>query len=348
MKSLFRILIVLTFLGIVFYYSSTEPKPLKGPEREISEVENVEDIEYNSEMLQRPSSGISEYIGKSVKELISDFDEPDRIDQTPYDYEWWVYNQYETYVMFAVKENVITQVYTNSTAYDIAPYNMYMSADDIYRMTIVDGEISVEINDNVYLFSMNNEDMKYRILVQFEDLYAQLYIDSQYKKLIGIRFMDGESLVTNRAYEMQFVGENPIQMQNESTELTNKAYAEQLFELTNVFRLKEKLPTFAMSTTLSEIASVHSMEMFEGEFVSHNSPTKGSLKQRVSAYNLQFEDVDENIATGYFDAIEAIHSLLNSNQHRKFIYEEKFKEMGVGVHDLYYTQIFLNPKVIEQ
>ena len=32
MKSLFRILIVFTFLGIVFYYSSTEPKPLEDKE----------------------------------------------------------------------------------------------------------------------------------------------------------------------------------------------------------------------------------------------------------------------------------------------------------------------------
>ena len=344
MKVLFRILIVVTFLAIIFFYSSSDnSKPLEVTEPGITEIENVEEFEFNSESLQSPVAGLSTYIGKSAKVIMDDFKEPERIEQTPYNYEWWVYNQYETYIMFAVKDGVVTQVYTNSTAYDVAPYSMYMSADDIYRMTILNGEISVTLGNNMYLYTMSDYDTKYRILVQFEDVYAQLYIDEKQKKLMGIRFMDGETLVAHKPYEMQFIGELFEEPQLTFDAQTNDMNAMQLFELTNVFRIKEKLPTFAYSNSLSTLAQNHSEDMFEGQFVSHESPTNGSLKERVEQIGLIYEDIDENIATGFYDAIEAIHSLLNSDTHRKLIYDEDFTEIGVGVQERYYTQIFFYP-----
>jgi uncharacterized protein YkwD len=84
--------------------------------------------------------------------------------------------------------------------------------------------------------------------------------------------------------------------------------------------------------------------MLEGQFVSHNSPTFGTLKERVDTINLVYEDIGENIATGFYDAIEAMHSLLNSDNHRKLIYEEQYTEIGVGVAERYYTQIFFDPE----
>ena len=345
MKSLFRILIVVTCLGIVFFYSSSEnTKPLEIPEPEITVVDNVEELEFNNESLQRPNSGLSTFIGQSVKTIVDEFNEPHRIEKTPYGYDWWIYNQYELYVMFGVKDGIVSQVYTNSTAYEVTPYTMYMSEDDIYRMTIMHGEISVEENGNIYIYTMSDYDLKHRILVQFDDIYAQLYIDAKQKKLMGIRFMDGATLVAHQPYEMQFVGElveNEVPVFDEAV---NQMNTQLLFELTNVFRLKEKIPILSYSNSLTQLAKSHSTDMLEGQFVSHNSPTFGTLKERVDTINLVYEDIGENIATGFYDAIEAMHSLLNSDNHRKLIYEEQYTEIGVGVAERYYTQIFFDPE----
>lgn len=345
MKSLFRFLIVATFLGIIIFYSSTDgTKPLEVKEIEVKEIENMDEMDFNNVSLQRPKSGISTYIGQSVEQVVKQFKQPHRINKTPYGYEWWIYNQYELYMMFGVKDGVVNQVYTNSTAYDIAPYTMYMSDDEIYRMTIIEGEITVELDDNIYLYTMNDYDLKYRMLVRFEDVYAQLYLDAKQKKLVGVRFMDGETVVAHQPYEMQFIGTlNEVEPLLFSEEV-NYANGQLFYELTNVFRLKEKMPAFKLSNSLSQFAKSHSRDMFEGQFVSHESPTHGSLKERAQQLELTYEEIDEIIATGFYDAIEAVHSLVNSEKHRDVLLNEKYTDIGVGVKERYYTQVLIEPK----
>lgn len=344
MKSLFRFLIVATGLGIVIYYSAADPsKPLEGPDIGVTEVEDIEELEFNNESLQKPTVGISTFIGEPVDKVVKQFKKPHRIEYTPYNYDWWIYNQYEMYIMFGVQDGLVKQVYTNSTAFDVSPYRIYMSDDDIFRMTIIGEEISVELEDSIYIYTMSDYDLKHRILVRFEDLYAQLYVDANSKKLSGIRFMDGETLVVHQPYEMQFVGEFNEEQQLSFNDEVNYSNAQILYELTNVFRLKEKQPIFNYSYSLSKLAQSHSEDMLKGQYVSSDSPSFGSLKDRASHFEIQYETIENNIASGYYDAIEAVHSLLNSNKHRNLIFDEKFSEIGVGVAERYYTQVFVEP-----
>ena len=345
MKSLFRFLIVATFLGIIVYYSSTDgTKPLELQEVEVKEIENMEELDFNNVSLQRPKTGLSTYVGQSVDAVVKQFKHPHRIENTPYGYEWWVYNQYELYMMFGVKDGVVNQVYTNSTAYDLTPYTMYMSEDEIYRMTIIEGEITVELGDNIYLYTMNDYDLKHRLIVRFEDLYAQLYLDAKQKKLVGVRFMDGETVVAHQPYELQFIGTLNEAQPLQFSEDVNYANEQMFYELTNVLRLKEKMPALKLSNSLSQLAKSHSRDMFKGQFVSHESPTYGSLKERAQRMQITYEEIDENIATGFYDAIEAVHSIINSDKHRDVLLNEKYTEIGVGVQERYYTQVLIEPK----
>lgn len=49
--------------------------------------------------------------------------------------------------------------------------------------------------------------MQTRLLVKFDGLYAQLYIDGETSELQGIRFTDSETLVLHQPYEMIYQGE---------------------------------------------------------------------------------------------------------------------------------------------
>ena len=51
--------------------------------------------------------------------------------------------------------------------------------------------------------------------------------------------------------------------------------------------------------------------------------------------------MNENLATDYFDAIEAMHGWLNSPEHRNVILNNKYTTVGSGVFLNYYTQILL-------
>ena len=243
MKTLFRILIVATCLGIVYYYSNVETSKidlLEGPTQITQPVSEVQSSTNNLNELPRPTNGISKFIGLSSDEILENYGKPSRIDPSSFNYEWWVYkNNYEI-LMVGISEGIVSQIYTNSINFDVSPYLIGQSLEDVYRRTIFEQEVTAEVDENLYVFAMNEQDMKNRILVKYEDLFAQLYIDTETNQLDGVRFIDGRTLVLHKPYEMQFVGE----LLEASTPSSfaqikiNRANGLQLTDLANSFRKK--------------------------------------------------------------------------------------------------------------
>lgn len=341
MKALFRILIVATVIGIVFYYwaADNEHAPLEGPNTVQQAIPSEQYINDYNEVLSRPATGISTIIGQPVETLVQSHGEPRRVDASAFGYEWWVYEQ----ARFGVEQGKVTQVYANSADVDVSPYKIGQSIEEIYRMTILDAEVSVTIGDNIYMFTMSEEDTKNRLLAKFETLYAQLYIDQEEGELAGIRFMDGKTLVLHQPYEMQFVGELIVKETPSSFQQfeINEASAEQFFELTNVYRKKYGIEQLVPSEQLNETAMAHSEDMFLQDFISHDSPTYGSLEKRLEKNSISYEEANENVAMAYYDAIETVHGLLNSPDHREVMLDAEYTHGGTGVYYDYYTQIFI-------
>ena len=348
MKALFRILIVATVIGIVFYYwaAGNEHVPLEGPNTVQQAIPSEQYINDYKEVLSRPAAGISTVIGQPVGMLIQSYGEPRRVDASAFGYEWWVYEQ----AMFGIEQGKVIQVYTNSADVDVSPYKIGQSIEEIYRMTILDAEVSVTIGDNIYMFTMSEEDTKNRLLAKFDTLYAQLYIDREEGELAGIRFTDGKTLVLHQPYEMQFVGEligkeTPSSFQQFEI---NEASAEQFFELTNVYREKYGVAQLLPSEQLNNTAMTHSEDMFLQDFVSHDSPTYGSLEKRLEANLVSYEEANENVAMAYYDAIETVHGLLNSSDHREIMLDDIYTHGGTGAYYDYYTQIFIKKSIQEE
>ncbi|WP_312019233.1 CAP-associated domain-containing protein [Bacillus cereus] len=44
---------------------------------------------------------------------------------------------------------------------------------------MIDYEVAATVGENIFIFSMSEEDMQTRLLVKFYGLYAQLYIDRE-------------------------------------------------------------------------------------------------------------------------------------------------------------------------
>lgn len=351
MKALFRILIIMTMLGIVLYYSNinNEHAPLEGPNVVQQAIPSEQHNDDYNETLSRPETGISTMIGQSTNSIIEKYGVPSRVDRSAFGYEWWIYNQ-TTPIMLGVAKDHVTQVYINAENIDITPYYIGQSVEDIYRMTIIDPEVSVTINDNIYMFTMSEEDTKNRLLVKFDTIYAQLYIDREQETLSGIRYMDGKTLVLHQPYEMQFVGEL-IEEEAPSSFLQfeiNSGGGKQLFDLTNTYRQKFGLEQLQSYDELNVVAIAHSEDMFLQNYISHESPTYGSLQQRLEASNILYEEADENIAMAYYDAIEAIHGLMNSPDHRAMMLKDHYTHMGTGVYYNYYTQIFTKQNLEKQ
>lgn len=346
MEALFRILIIVTFIAIVYYYAGpdvTKKEPLEGPNT-IQQPLSKKDYSLKIEDgLMRPEDGLSTYIDESIEVVLGTYGYPKRIDKTPFSYDWWIYDDDQGFIMFGVADEKIVQVYTNTNKYNVSPYEIGQSLDDIYRMTILESEVSVQMDENIYLFAMNDVDMQSRILVKFKDVFAQLYIDTVTGELAGIRFLNGKTLVEHKPYEMQFIGE----LIDTSTPSSfaqyeiHKAGAAQMFYLTNIFRKKYGVPILIGDAKLNELAMQKSETMFVQNMETQQPENEVSLKDLLTTAEIDYKSADENTATAYYDVIEVMHGWLNSKEHRKILLNDTYTHVGTGLFMNNYTEIFV-------
>ncbi len=349
MRNLLRILIVATFLGIIVYYTSVEEnisEPLKGPNSSNKAIPSTE-VEELSMYLPRPTEGMSTFIGKEADILVQQFGKPTRIDQSSFQYDWWIYIKDFEFLMFGVQDNIVTQVYTNSIRHNVAPYSIGQTIDEIYRMTIVESEIAVEVDDTIYMFLMDDLDLRTRLLVAFEDVFAQLYIEDETNKLIGIRYIDGETLVKHKPYEFQYIGEMKRHVVPSSfvQHTIDLGYASQIYNLVNEFRLLNDVPKLLRSQILNEVAMGHSEYMALKELTVGSDGEKIALESRLQEKNVKYKKMGENAAINYYDAIEVIHGWMNSKGHRETLLSEEYNISGTGVYLNNYTQVFIEKDI---
>ena len=349
MKALFRILIVcatIAFIGFMFFNTAKENEPLEGPNANSNIIPKTELEQPDVGAMSRPQSGMSTFIGQGTQMIVEQYGEPARKEPSSFGYEWWVYNtSVSTFFMLGVQNNIVTQVYIAGDKLDASPFKIGQKRDDIYRMTIIDYEVAANVGENIFIFSMSEEDMQTRLLVKFDGLFAQLYVDSETGELQGVRFTDSETLVLHQPYEMIYQGElvSPTPPSSFLQQEINEASARQLDDLINVTRAHHHLAPLELDEKLEEVAKLHSEDMKVQNFSGHESPTNGDLKKRLDAQGIVFNNANENLATAYFDAIEAMHGWQNSPEHRKVILNDKYSAVGSGVFLNYYTQIFMEP-----
>lgn len=121
----------------------------------------------------------------------------------------------------------------------------------------------------------------------------------------------------------------------------------------NEARAEEGLSPLAIDPRLREAARVHSKDMADHGFFSHDSPVKGRAKftDRIKAQGLKkFGSAGENIAAGPFSgsserASGFMEMWMESEGHRANILDSSFSYIGVGVYvtasgEVYATQEF--------
>lgn len=345
MKNLLRIMIFLSVILIVFFYFDTsieENEPLEAPVT--MDPLPADDLEEDPLEVDRPTEGISTYIGKPAETWLADYGTPARMEPSSFGYEWWVYSQsFSSYVMVGVKEGQVVQVYAAGTAVDASPYEIGQKLEDLYRFTIVENEITVKYGSSIYTFSLSGEDTKRRLLVRFEDVYAQLYIDEEDHALEAVRFMDAETLIRHQPYDMMYTGELlPITKPSSTLQIAiDEANAKQIIDLTNVYRLHHQKQALAVNPSVSSLAALHSQNTAKKNLASGEEVELESLDNRLTEAEIEFEGAAENTASQYYDAMEAVHGWINSENHRDAILSDRFNEIGVGAFGKYYTQILL-------
>ncbi|RIW27457.1 hypothetical protein D3H55_22895 [Bacillus salacetis] len=290
------------------------------------------------------AQGVASFINKSAEELVAQLGEPDRIDPSAYSYEWWIYHiSDQEYLQVGIERSKVVTIYAAGEDSDIKPFKIGQSIKEIYQNSSVESEIVVQVNGGTYRFELSEEDLYTRMLTMIGDVYAQLYLDQYTGELVSIRLFNKETLVEQRPYEMVYRGElmEEKEIPEERWEEISEGSELQILDITNIIRSNYDANPVEWDEQTALVAEEHSKDMFEEDYFSHESPTSGTLADRLENAGIPFGMAGENIAAQYADGPAAVHGWLNSEGHRKTLLEQDFTHIGVGVYRKYYTQNFI-------
>ncbi|WP_165967145.1 CAP domain-containing protein [Jeotgalibacillus sp. S-D1] len=347
MKVFLRIMVVLVTIFLIGFYSGPSIQENEILDNEFSDLSR-QDSKSNtppeiSDGLTRPKSGLSIYIGKSAESFTGDWGEPDRIDPGQFKLDWMIYNRGpEGYMQVALKNGVVRGIFAFGEGLDVSPYYIGQPIDEIYRFSMINSEIVVENNDNVYQFELSEQDLQTRLLIPFGDIFAQILVDEFTGKVLGIYYLDKETLIEQRPYELVYRGElPPLDLKEDYQREIDAANEQQIFDMTNVLRTQRGLNEMNWEEDVAKVARGHSENMYEDSFFANESPTEGTLADRLTEMGISFQEASENIASNYHHSFAVMHAWMNSSVHRETLLKEEFTHLGVGVYQLYFTQDFI-------
>ncbi|WP_252503707.1 CAP-associated domain-containing protein [Sporosarcina sp. Marseille-Q4943] len=346
MKVLWKIALLLCVLLALFYFMGSriqENEPLESPVKHGTAIPapNKEVVELTAGP-KRPETGLSTLVGKSSDRLVELIGEPDRIEPSAYGYEWWVYLE-DIQLMAGVEDGIVNQVFSADQEADVTPIPIGQNINEVFRFSIIESEVNVILDENIYTFTLNSQDLKDRILLKYEDLYAQVYVDAEDEVIEGVRFIDPKTLVIHQPYDMEFAGDLVVTNRPSSSVQmeVDRSMERQIIELTNMYREHHGLNPLENDYWLSLLAQNHSKDMALENYFSHESPSAGNLSQRLKSLGIEHKKAGENIAANYVDAIEAVHGWLNSPAHRSVLLDSDVTDIGTGAYGKYYTQVLI-------
>lgn len=295
-----------------------------------------------------PKKGIHTLMGKSRNEIIDSFGRPERIDESKYGYQWYIYGiNTESYMQIGIdKESQrVTTIYALGNKLTTAPFKVGEKSERIYEKVPVSDAVSFTYGGTSIDFELNEEDMMIRPLIKFGKEWVQLNFDHVTDRLAGVRYMSSAVLAEQHPYSMTYRGHLPAsqKLSNEEWDSVNQAEDREIFDISNILRKRFGKDPLAWSDPAQRAAYKHSREMFQKNYFSHDSRWSGDLKERLQDEQIMFQMAGENIAAKYPDAIAATFGWLNSVDHRKNLLNDSFTELGAGSYHNYYTQDFIRP-----
>lgn len=352
LRTLTRILFLSAiFLTIGFYVSINENNDsnILIKEEHTSEMKQTmsqdpDNFSNKKIVSEKPEEGLALLIGKNQAQLEKVLGAPARIDESLYGYQWYIYNQDpKNYVQVGVENKRVVTIYAIGQNLDIAPFEIGQPVEEIFNTHFIDTNINLEFNGNSYRFELNDTDLNLRPMVQLGNVFVQLYIDKFTGNLSSVRFLNAETLIKQRPYELVYSG-----VLIKASEPSEERYREieedteqEIFDLTNVLRARHKLNEIQWDENTAEAAFKHSMDMSESNDFSHTSKKFGDLETRLKTAQVVYQAAGENIAANYTDGPAVVEGWLNSKGHRESLFNKEYTHLGVGVYQKYYTQNFI-------
>lgn len=297
-----------------------------------------------SEGIEQPQQGVASLLGKDIDGLKKILGNPSRVDLSAYGFHWWIFNNDpDQYIQAGVLNDKVVTAYGIGPKVDVLPFKIGQPIEEIFSMNVIEPEVTFEYNGSSYKFELSEQDMNTRPVIKMGDYFVQLYIDKFTSSVSSIRYMDKETIIKQRPYEMVYRGtliEPPMLSEGDWVRI-EAGQEKQILDITNAIRSRHELQLLEWDEKTAEVAYAHSKDMAIEDYFSHESEKYGDLSERLKAAEILYEVAGENIAANYTDAPAVVEGWLNSESHREALLNEDFSHLGVGVYQKHYTQNFL-------
>lgn len=240
--------------------------------------------------------GSSIYLGESVKAVLKKLGAPGRIDESEYNFEYYIYNNdYKRLLCIAVADDKVVGLYTDSLDFDY--------------MGIKSGtELST-------LCELLEQDYSLTDIIEHEteDYRLQIFMDSlESDQVTGIYLLSKATFMDEYTTEAM-----------RSLELL-------VYDLTNSIRARHNLPVLSWFSSAALASRKHSLDMAVNDFFSHTNIKREQPEDRLRSEGIFVISHSENLVAGYDNVFISVHKLYNSRQHRNNILDKKIRYTGVG------------------
>lgn len=270
-------------------------------------------------------------IGDSESAVLAALGEPDRRDPSAEGYTWLVYNAgYTDFAQIGVSGGRVVALFSNADVWTQA--DGLKPGASLRAVAGVAGVSQAELRE-------------YEDHTFFKEGFRiTLYLDLHTDTVEGL-------LVEREDASGTGGGRSSGTLANAEREKLERAYERQIFDLGNVFRLKQGLNAMSWHETAAKAARLHSEDMGLRGYFSHYTPEGDAPWDRMEKAGISsYHVVGENIAAGYSNAFTAHIGWVNSPGHRENMLDPDFESLGVGVryvsdseYGWYYTQNFYTP-----
>lgn len=264
-------------------------------------------------------------IGDREAAVLAALGEPDRRDPAAGGYTWFVYNSdYAAFAQIGVSGGRVVALFSNA--------DVWSESDGIRSGASVE---TVAAHAGVGERELRNKE---KHVYEKDGQRITLYLDRHAEgRVEGVLVEDARGAGLEKGAP--------------ATADLVSVYERQIFDLANVFRLKNGLSVLEWHDTVADAARKHSEDMASRGYFDHESPEGHSPGDRLRAVGLaKYAAYAENIAAGYRDAFEAHNGWINSSGHRENLLMKELETLGVGAaydadskYRWYYTQKFYTP-----
>ena len=266
---------------------------------------------FSDEILSVRNTTLS--LGDRTDSVLSKLGKPNRILDTEYDFDYYVYNNdYSNLVLVAIRNNQVVGFYTDATTFSflgISPGSSLQAVNRALNKSF--------LMDEVLTLNTNN----YTVKVLMDKIGTQ--------KVTGI-----------------YVLSNTVKMEGYTESVMNNIEI-LVLDLTNSVRARHGVATLSWSPVAAVSSRKHSIDMANNNYFEHISLSGTNPVDRMKAEGIHYSTYGENIIAGYGTAIISNHGWFNSDGHRKNLLSTNFTHLGVGftyeansIYKNYITQNF--------